>query len=338
MSSPGYLSIAVSELERYMSALEIACEILRHKPEHAEHYERTKTIHDLVQTTIQLYATDYLLSHEKNIFTSHRITPDHKLNKHSERSEWERYLAGARSLVGRVSNSYLFKSVFTSYGLEWLSGNVLKTLVVNVLAFLKYLETTGNLLETYMTWIEYGASLAVQYINANALAVAEENEEVELVEASDLYTNIYVRAYAMLKTFNGDSQKAATALDAINNTLASFNHLIGLTQKLYIKIEPDVVENTLHSLTSNRQSKPTYLGTKFAGLQELNTKLQSLCKTSLEEPHGLLYNVREVLDAARQVYVSKLTDHIIETLAFLPTEQKQENFTRDFELGNLWKD
>lgn len=337
MTPKSYQLLVALEVDRYAVSMEDACEELREKPEHAPHYERTKIIHNLLQSLVSLYAADYLVNAESNLFSTHHITEENILVPHSERSAWERYIAGIRSILQRVEKSYLLRSSFVAAGLEWLASNTIHEYCGQSLELLKNLEVVCRTFETYMTWTEHGAQLSMKYQNANTLAEADEGEEVDILDEENLYNDVLVRAYAMLKTFDKDSQRAAQLLDLISLSLKSIAHLVGVSQKLYVKVPPTTVENVLHTLVTPKQNKPTYTGTKFANIQELNEKLRTACKESLEEQHGFLYNIFELLDATRCAYLSRLASYISDTLIFLPTVEKQEQFIRDFETGRLWK-
>lgn len=343
MPLTSYHTLALEELIRYLGALERASEEIREQPIHAPHTERVRAIHDMVYSYVKLYGTDYFADALGETICLHTINETNQLVPHPNRSTWERYLNGIRSVVKRMNNAYVFKSVFAMCGLEWLAGNSLNKISTTTLTSLKHLETVLNTLEVYLTWLEHGASLASKYNNATLSGMEEETEDDKEEEEnqttpSDFYSNIYVRAYAMLKTFEKESQQAAQLLTAIGNSLNASCDLVGIFQKIYVDVPPTTVENTLHTLVTPKSGKPNYQGTKFPGLQELNEKLRSMCKESLGEPHGVLFIVTELLKSTHAWYLSDLADNIIETLAFLTTEHAQDRFIREFEQGTIWQD
>jgi len=338
-----YRSVMELESKRYSSAMEESSESIMHNsisPEneedntlHADHLDRTSPIHILVKIMSSIFWTDYLLNGLGEMLTLYDVDDyTHKLlaKPISNRSQLEKYSASLRSFLKNSAVSFLTKTLLSNYGLGEVQASI-NILVEQLNSVLKYSELTFSMLEKYLTYIEHGAKLAAAYINADS----DENEQS--ASPSDLYDDIRVRAYAYLRVSDLDPSKMAKYIEDISNLVVNMNGMIDIVHHLYTNITPASFENIFNALTSKKTpAPPSYDGTKFENIHEINEYIRQHMEESLNEPQGFMYTVNELLEEARMSYIDKLATEITEILAFIPTKKDQERFIGQFESGKIW--
>lgn len=342
-----YKNVMAFEYKRYMSSLEEAGEaivqasLLDDEEEdtgHVDHLDRTRSVHMITKVSTSMFWEDYLLTGLGEMITLHSVDADHNLvrKQPGKRSQFETYTSSLRSLFNKTTSSYLMKILLPSYALEDLQTSI-NIVVAHVNEILKYSEAAVATLEEYLTWIEHGAQQAADYVNyILAGQPREEGEEQEKVEAADLYNDIRVKAYALLKLSDYRPTKLSAFIENIDGTLCAFCSILDIGHRLYATTDPKTFENVFNAMVSKRNCSPKYDGTKFENVHELNEYIRQRLKESVEEPQGFMYNVNELLEEARSCYIDKLATEIIETLAFLPSKKAQKQFVRNFESGRLW--
>ena len=346
-----YNTIMGNECKRWLMAMEEASETIianslvpdeeNDDTLHQEHIDRTRMIHNVAKTMSSIWWEDYTIKGLGEMLTLYKVDSDNHLvyKKPEQRSQLETYTASLRSFLKSSTSSYIMKILFPNYSLEEIRANV-KIGIFHLNDALKYIESTSVILEQYMTWIEHGSKLASHYINASILPEYDENGdelEVDETEPSDLYNDIKIKAYAFLKLSDYSATRMASHLENIDSLVFSLNNIADLGHRLYSDIDPKTFENIFNALTSKKAKSPSYQGTKFENIHELNEYLRQRMKDSLEEPHGFMYNINELLEETRTSYIDKLATEVIETLSFLPNKKEQKKFISQFESGKIWR-
>jgi hypothetical protein len=288
-----------------------------------------------------MFWEDYLIRGLGEMLTLHSVDPHHNLVRKGpeRRSQFETYTASLRSLFKGSAKSYVMKILFPSYALEDLQVRVDIT-IAHINEILKYAESTAAILEEYLTWVDHGSKLAAAYMNAllpDVYVDEDGNEtEPEEVEPSDLYNDVRIKAYALLKLSDYDATRMAACIESVDNLICAFNCIIDIVHRLYSTMNPKAFENLFNAMVSKKQRAPNYEGTKFENIHELNEYIRQRMRESLEEPRGFMYNVNELLEESRSFYIDKLATEIIETLSFLPDKKTQKRFVSQFESGKIW--
>lgn len=351
LEAESYCIVMANECKRWLTAMEEASETIvtnSLSPDdeeddtcHQEHIDRTRMIHTVAKIMSGIWWEDYAIKGLGEMLTLYKVDSDNNLvHKDPERrSQFETYTASLRSLFKSTTNSYIMKVLFPNYSLEEIQTNV-KIGILHLNDALKYAESTSAVLEQYITWIEHGSKLAASYINGSLPAEYDDDGdevEVEEIEPSDLYNDIKIKAYAFLKLSNYSATRMASCLENIDSLIFSFNNLVDLGHRLYTGTDPKTFENIFNALVSKKAKSPVYKGTKFENIHELNEYLRQRMKDSLEEPHGFMYNVNELLEETRTSYIDKLATEIIEVLSFMPNKKEQKKFVNQFESGRIWR-
>jgi hypothetical protein len=339
------------EYKRYLTAMEEASESIAQNslnPDdededtcHGDHIERTRAVHAVARIMSSMFWEDYLIRGLGEMLTLHSIDSHHSLVRKGpgRRSQFETYTASLRTLARGSAKSYIMKILFPSYALEDLQGCI-DVALSRLHEILKRAESATAMLEEYLTWIEHGAKLAAGYTNAllpDAFIDEDGNEEKpERTEPHELYNDVRVKAYALLKLSSCDAFRMADSIEKIDTLMFAFNHAVGIAHKLYITISPKAFERIFNAMVSKKNRAPNYEGTKFENIHELNEYIRQRVKESVEEPRGFIYNVSELLEESRVNYIDKLATEILEVLAFLPGKQEQKKFVSQFESGKIW--
>jgi hypothetical protein len=339
------------EYKRYLTAMEEASETIVQNtlgPDdeedntcHGDHIERTKAIHAVTRVMSSMFWEDYLIRGLGEMLTLHRVDSQHRLIRKGpeRRSQFETYTASLRSLFQGSTKSYIMKILFPSYALEDLQVRI-DIVIAHINEILKYAESTSAVLEEYLTWVDHGSKLAAAYMNALLPnSVTDENgDEVEpdQIEPSDLYNDVRIKAYALLKLSDYSAPKMASYIQSVDGLMCAADCIVDIVHRLYATMDPKAFENIFNAMVSKKNRAPNYEGTKFENIHELNEYIRQRMKESVEEPHGFMYNVNELLEESRSFYIDKLATEIIEVLAFLPDKKEQKRFVSQFESGKIW--
>jgi hypothetical protein len=340
------------EHKRFLTAMEEASEVIIQgslNPDteeedtfHGDHTDKSRSIHTITKIMSSMFWEDYLVGGLGEMLVLHKVNSHHDLI-HREpkcRSQFETYTASLRVLLTNSNKSYIMKILFPSYALEELQLRI-NMVILRFNEVLKYSESTTSMLEEYLTWIEHGSDLAAAYMNALRpdIYIDEDGneEETEEVEPEELYNDIRVKAYALLKLSDCNPAKMAACLESIDNLMFSLNEMVDLAHQLYASLDPKAFENIFNAMVSKRNRAPNYKGTRFENVHELNEYVRQRIKESVEEPHGFMYNVSELLEESRVSYIDRLATEIIETLSFLPSKKEQKRYVGQFESGRIWQ-
>jgi hypothetical protein len=341
----------VLECKRYLTAMEEASDnivtnsLTPDEEEddtcHQDHIDRTKAIHGVAKIMSAMWWEDYVIKGLGEMLTTYQVDSNHCMvdKGPGRRSQFETYTASLRSLFQSSSSSYLMKILFPSYSLEEIQTNI-EVILLHISEVLKYAESTSTTIEKYSTWIEHGAELATEYLNASLPPEYDEDGdelEVEEIEAPELYSDVRVKAYALLKLSDYSATRMASRLESIDSLIFALNCMVDLGHKLYANTDPKTFENIFNALVSKKIKSPSYKGTKFENIHELNEYLRQRVKDSVEEPHGFMYNISELLEETRTSYLDKLATEIIELLSFIPNKKEQKKFIEQFESGKIWQ-
>lgn len=346
-----YRTVIAFEYKRYLTAMEEASETIVQNslnPDdededtcHSNHIERTRAIHAVTRVVSSIFWEDYLIRGLGEMLTLHAVDSHHRLVRKGpeRRSQFETYTASLRSLFKGSAKSYIMKILFPSYALEDLQVRLDMT-IGHINEILKYAESTSAILEEYLTWVDHGSKLSAAYMNAllPEAVIDEDGDEVEpdKVEPSDLYNDVRVKAYALLRLSDFKAPKLAAYIGSVSSLIFSLNNIVDIVHRLYATMDPKAFENIFNAMVSKKNRAPNYDGTKFENIHELNEYIRQRMKESVEETNGFMYNVSELLEESRSSYIDKLATEIIETLAFLPGKKEQERFVSQFESGKIW--
>jgi len=337
-----YQYVMLSEYKRFMNALDEASaniiqnslnlEVDEETTYHRDHIDRTKSIHDVATIMISLLWEDYIVRGVGDMLTGSEVDKDHKLvsKKPEERSQFETYTAALRGLLKNTKNSFLNTVLLPGYDLTSL-GTKLSIVKNCVLDILKYTEVVSASTEEFLTWIEHGAELAASYTNASL------DEGDEEVEPEEFYSDVRIRTYAYLKLSDYSVVRLTTSIQNIDGLLTASNAIADIFHQLYVSISPDLFEKTFNAMVSESNKSPRYTGTKFENVHELNEYIRLRLRESIEEPHGFMYNVTELLEETRIFYIDRMATEIIDCMAFLPDKKTQKRFVAQFESGKLWQ-
>lgn len=333
-----YKAIMATEFKRYMTSLDEASELIslfsletEEEGLHADHIDRTKAIHTVVKIFSSLFWEDYLINGFGEMLQGYHVNKHHELVNRSpqSRSQLETYTSSLRGLNKNITGAFFMKIFFPSMKLEVLQKRI--TAITEVIAeLLKYTESISVTLEKFTTWIEHGSKIAY-LINKQYL---EEDEELE---PESYYGDIRVRAYAILKTFDFDTSKTVAFIEDVDGLLMVVSLLSELFHKLYVSIPPNEFENIFNALVSKKMQGPKGEKTKFQNVHELNEYVRQRARESVEEPNGFIFNVSELLEEARSIFIDKLATDVTETMAFLSTKDIQKTFIKQFESGKIWQ-
>jgi hypothetical protein len=334
-----YYTIMALEHKRYQSAIEEASELIvqlssngSNGDTHRDHLDRTRTVHTITKMMSSILWEDYILGGLGEMLVLNDITREHTLSRKrpDRRSQFETYTASLRALLKQLPKSYIMKVLIPGYSLKEIQANI-EIIVAYLNDAMKYAESVMAILEKYLAWIEHGAAIATAYVNTSR------QDDDDKVEVSDMYSDIKVRAYAMLKISDLDASKMASYLDDINHLIARLNSLVSLFHKLYTSTDPQTFENIFNAMIAKKVSSSTHGKTKFENIHELNEYIRQHTIESIEEPQGFMYNVNELLDEARGLYIDKLATEITEILSFLPNKTDHKRFINQFESGKIWQ-
>jgi len=327
------------ERERYMSALkEIYDSILNGSntvdPPVLKKMIKTYTI---VELLADIFWNSVVLEELREIVSLYTIDKStHTLNRKNldERSSANRYSSSLRAMLKKLPTSFLQKHIFVAFDAQEF-GNRITAYGDHLETVLRHFDSTVDFLEKYLTWIEYGATLASKYYNADEECKCEEEEEEE-TDTSEFYTSNKVRAYAILKTTDMSPEKLSQYLFDIQELFTATTELVFLGVKLYVSLSPEAFSGVLNLLTSKKQ-KSINSHKKHANIQEFNERIRKILHRSLENDDGLLHDAGWILDRATELYISELIGEIAELLAFIPKKNDHKRFIRQLESGRLWR-
>ncbi len=346
-----YRTVMAFEYKRYMAGMEEASETIvqnsltpddeEEDTDHGAHIERTRAVHGVTRVLTSMFWEDYIVKGLGEMLTLHSVDSHHQLIRKGpgRRSQFETYTASLRSLFNSSTSSYIMKVLLPSFSLEDLQVRA-EMVFAEIGEILKYAELTASLLEEYLTWVDHGSKLSAAYMNAllpNSY-VDENGEDItpEETEPYELYNDVRVKAYALLKLSQFKPAKLADYIGCIDGLFCSLMCIVDIVHRLYSTLDPKAFENIFNAMVSKKNRAPNYEGTKFENIHELNEYVRQRMKESLEESEGFMYNVNELLEESRSSYIDKLATEVIEMLAFLPSEKEQKQFVNQFESGKIW--
>jgi hypothetical protein len=333
-----YPYVIYMEHKRFIEAIEegsglICSESDEEENQHSPHMDRTKTVHQLAKAVADMMWSSYLENNFDEMLTLYRIDCKHKLYEKTpeERSQLDTYIASLRAFLNTFDKNYIMKIVFSMFGLNQSRDNIL-VIREAVRMVLKYVESVVSWLERYMSWVQHGADIASAYYNTY-----NTDEDEEATTAEEFYLDNKVRAYAILKTSDLDSEKLVANIENVDALMYHINILIELGYKLYVDTPVDEFEKVFNALSNTKPKSPNYKGTKFANVHEINEYVREHMRNSIENADGLVFIVTELLDVAKDFYIEKLAIEISDLLTFIPTKKEQEKFIARFESGQLWR-
>lgn len=320
------------EYKRFLESLEEVSDALINNDKEQTAPGRLAAIHRLAKTKLRLLCDDYLMDGFGEMLTTYKVSSKHKLipKTPGERSQAVAYSSSLRAVLNSFGQSFFVRQLMSSFKLDEVRKR-LEASVSLLLEFLKNFENVANWTEQYMTWIDHGAKLAHGYYNTNM----EENEMSAGIDA--FYMDSRVRAYALFKTVDYMPEKVAEFLNSLNNLISNAIEITILKHRIYASLNPEDFEYIFNLLVSKKSTALVKEKTEFENVHELNEYIRQRMKNSLEEPDGIIYNMIEMLDAARDTYIDKLASAVIDSTSFLPDEPTQRAFTRRFEDGRIWR-
>jgi hypothetical protein len=299
-----------------------------------EQLERLHKIYSVVANMVSLFYEDYISEGPQELIRLYPVDTDgvHKLKRRdpSHRPKLEAYTASLRAMTQLIDKSYIFKGGLATFGLEELRKRFL-VIMEAVLEFLKYTESVIAWTEKYLSWIEHAADLAVKYENARR------DEDAELTEPVEFYSDPRVRLYATLKTTDSDPAQLISFLGDLSNMFRTGVNLFGLVHRLYASLDTKDFHGLFNMLTAGK-ARPLREGQekKFKNVSDLNEYIRSRVEESVESDTGFVNVAEAILNSGWQHYIAEFVTDFMNLLTFFPENSDQELFIKKFEKGRLW--
>lgn len=337
-------TVAYLEQKRFLEALDEAGETLTEIQAAEDGADTTflAQLATMIYTTklnVSSFWTRYISDMADGLLVPYEVNDQHQIADHQQnQSPISKYLYSMRRLLNKSQKSYIGQTLMTLFGLD-KPREIGAEFSYATMHILTQSEAVIDWYMHYLAYLEHGAQLALDYIHVANEEFADlfEDEDDDSLDPdlSELYDDNRVKAYALLKTTDIKPERTLLFLEKLNELIDAIMELTDYRKAAYSVLEDRDLQKLLNFLTNKKAISKE--NEEYQNVLELMQFVQSIFEEDLEAPFGISYNKEVLLRSAGEMYISKLTDSYMNSLAFLPTRESQKKFIRQFEQGSLWQ-
>jgi len=328
------------ELRRFVDATTVSCQTVceeLQETNQGEHVEKIKFFQETLKNIVSLWWDQFAVTPLDTLLPRSSISTSGNYIEVQQEGNIVDMAAAARTYLLDTQKSYVVRSLLTAFGLTQIQARILTTTSSLANAF-GHVGEIANLLTRYLVWLEVGSTNTAAYLNSvNAVYEYIDGEaEDEQVTPDEFYDDIRVRTYALLKATELDPQVVVRVLTSIDKFWTDIFTSLFFVLKGIASLAKLDRDRFLFMLVGRRPRQAPASNTRFETLHIGIQCFLDLLDKALLPNEGLLYHFWTFLNNAKEEYISRLSNEMIETVALLPTKEAQQKYIQSFERGTLW--